>query len=51
MKIEIPAKCYLVLGKDASNGDKLQIVLVPREQIFSEVVFRIWPPGRFGRVK
>jgi len=51
VNIEIPAKHYLVLGKDASNGDKLQIVLVPKKQILGKVVFRIWPPERFGRVK
>ncbi|WP_229414529.1 signal peptidase I [Moorena sp. SIO3A5] len=50
LEIDIPSCCYLVLGKNPDDQDKLLVGLVDREQIFGKVLFRLFPLGRFGRV-
>ncbi|OLT61632.1 signal peptidase I [Moorena bouillonii] len=47
---EIPSCCYLVLGKNPDDQDKLLMRLVHRKQIYGKVLFRLFPFGRFGRV-
>ena len=47
---EIPSCCYLVLGENPDDQDKLLMDLVAREQIYGQVLFRLFPFGRFGRV-
>ncbi|NEQ02424.1 MAG: hypothetical protein F6K59_27095, partial [Moorea sp. SIO3F7] len=47
---EIPSCCYLVLGENPDDQDKLLMDLVAREQIDGQVLFRLFPLRRFGRV-
>ncbi|NEO39693.1 MAG: signal peptidase I [Moorea sp. SIOASIH] len=50
LEIEIPSCCYLVLGENPDDQDKLLMGLVARKQIDGQVLFRLFPFGRFGRV-
>ncbi|WP_293077726.1 signal peptidase I [Moorena sp. SIO3H5] len=47
---EIPSCCYLVLGENPDDQDKLLMGEVDREEIYGRVLFRLFPFGRFGRV-
>ncbi|NEP28644.1 MAG: signal peptidase I [Moorea sp. SIO3I6] len=47
---EIPSCCYLVLGENPDDQDKLLMGEVDRDQIYGQVLFRLFPFGRFGRV-
>ncbi len=52
VKIEIPADLYLVMGKNvAQEEESLVASLVYKEQILNRIIFRLWPPERWGRVK
>ncbi|NEQ84074.1 MAG: S26 family signal peptidase, partial [Moorea sp. SIO2I5] len=47
---EIPSCCYLVLGENPDDQDKLLMGVVARNKIYGRVLFRLFPFGRFGRV-
>ena len=51
VEIEIPPQHYLVIGTDPDDSDSLWGGLVVKGQISGKVLFRLWPPRRFGIVE
>ena len=51
-RVEIPADLYIVIGKYVTQEEEsLILTSVYKEQILNRIIFRLWPPERWGRVK
>ncbi len=52
VKIEIPPDLYFFLGKNITQEKEILVAsFVSENYITGRVIFRIWPPERWGRVQ